>query len=65
MRSLLESEVKILQDYLNRGGNLLLMIDPITNPKIDNLLKEWGITLDNRLAVDLSGEKLGLRLLLP
>ncbi|MBD2387518.1 GldG family protein [Cylindrospermum sp. FACHB-282] len=59
-RSLFEGEVKALQDYLNRGGNLLLMIDPNTDPKIDSLLKEWGVILDNRLAVDISGESLGL-----
>ncbi|KAB8331190.1 ABC transporter [Scytonema tolypothrichoides VB-61278] len=54
-RSLFESEVKALQDYLNRGGNLLLMIDPDTDPKLESLLDEWGVKLDNRLAVDVSG----------
>ena len=54
-RSLLESEEKALQDYLNRGGNLLLMIDPNTDPKLDTLLAEWGVKLDNRLAVDIAG----------
>ncbi|MDF5725594.1 MAG: Gldg family protein [Rhizonema sp. PD37] len=54
-RSLLESEEKALQDYVNRGGNLLLMIDPNTDPKLDTLLAEWGIKLDNRLAVDIAG----------
>ncbi|WP_392530895.1 GldG family protein [Nostoc sp. C117] len=55
-RGLFESEVKALQEYLNRGGNLLLMIDPNTDPKLDSLLQEWGIRLDNRLAVDVSGD---------
>jgi len=59
-RMLLEGEVKALQDYLSLGGNLLLMIDPNTDPKIDNLLKDWGVILDNRLAIDVSGESLGL-----
>ncbi len=54
-RGLFDSEVKALQEYLNRGGNLLLMIDPNTDPKLESLLKEWGVTLDNRLAVDVSG----------
>ncbi|MBD2353892.1 Gldg family protein [Tolypothrix sp. FACHB-123] len=53
-RGLFDSEVKALQDYLNRGGNLMLMIDLGTEPKLDNLLKDWGVRLDNRLAVDLS-----------
>lgn len=53
-RGLFDSEVKALQDYLNRGGNLMLMIDLGTEPKLDNLLKDWGVRVDNRLAVDLS-----------
>jgi ABC-type uncharacterized transport system involved in gliding motility auxiliary subunit len=59
-QELLSGEVQALQGYLNRGGNLLLMIDPNTNPKIDNLLKDWGVKLDNRLAIDISGQGLGL-----
>jgi ABC-type uncharacterized transport system involved in gliding motility auxiliary subunit len=59
-RELLTGEVTALQNYLNRGGNLLLMIDPNTNPKIDPILKDWGVRLDNRLAIDTSGESLQL-----
>jgi ABC-type uncharacterized transport system involved in gliding motility auxiliary subunit len=54
-RELFDNEVKALQDYLNRGGNLLLLIDPNTDPKLNPLLQDWGIRLDNRLAVDVSG----------
>ncbi|QDL09969.1 ABC transporter [Brasilonema octagenarum UFV-E1] len=53
-RSLFENEVKALQDYLNRGGNVMLMIDPDTDPKLESLLAQWGVKLDNRLAVDVS-----------
>ncbi|MCM0589339.1 MAG: Gldg family protein [Gloeotrichia echinulata IR180] len=55
-RELFDQEIKALQEYLNRGGNLLLMIDPNTNPKLDGLLQEWGVRLDNRLAVDISSD---------
>ena len=58
-RALFKQEVKALSDYLNQGGSLLLMIDPNTNP-IDGLLKGWGVTLDDRLAVDPSGASAGL-----
>jgi ABC-type uncharacterized transport system involved in gliding motility auxiliary subunit len=54
-RGLLDSEVNALRDYLNRGGNLLLLVDPGTDPKVDSLLAQWGVKLDNRLAVDISG----------
>jgi ABC-type uncharacterized transport system involved in gliding motility auxiliary subunit len=53
-RSLFPQEVKALTDYLNQGGSLLLMIDPNTNPGLDSLLKNWGVQLENRLAVDAS-----------
>ncbi|BAZ14968.1 hypothetical protein NIES4071_68380 [Calothrix sp. NIES-4071] len=56
-RALFDTEVKALQDYLNRGGNALLMIDPDTDPKLERLLNEWGVKLDNRLAVDVAGSE--------
>ena len=59
-KELLTGEITALQNYLNRGGNLLLMIDPNTNPKIDTILKDWGERLDNRLAIDTSGANLQL-----
>jgi ABC-type uncharacterized transport system involved in gliding motility auxiliary subunit len=54
-RSLFKQEIKALSDYLNQGGSLLLMIDPNTNPGLDSLLKNWGVQLENGLAVDASG----------
>lgn len=54
-RSLFDTEVQALRDYLNQGGNLVLLLDPNTDPKLDSLLGEWGIKLDNRLVVDVAG----------
>ena len=59
-RELFDNEVKALQNYLNGGGNALFMIDPNTNTNLDSLLQEWGVSLDNRLAVDVSGSGVGL-----
>ncbi len=56
-RALFDTEVKALQNYLNRGGNALLMIDPDTDPKLEPLLNEWGVKLDTRLAVDVAGSE--------
>lgn len=53
-RKLFDQEVKALSDYLKQGGSLLLMIDPNTDPGLDSLLKDWGVQLENRLAVDAS-----------
>lgn len=50
-----DSEVKSLQDYLNRGGSLMLMIDPQTKPNLGGLLDDWGVVLDDRIVLDTSG----------
>lgn len=54
-QTLFPAEVQRLQDYLRRGGGLLLMLDPQTKPGLENLLKDWGVQLDPRLVVDTSG----------
>lgn len=56
IRSLFPAEVNSLQQYLNNGGNMLLMLSPTTDPGLTPLLKEWGIKLDNRLIIDVSGK---------
>lgn len=55
-RALFPAEVRRLQDYLNRGGSLLLLVEPQTNPGLEPLLKDWGVQLDNRLVIDASGQ---------
>ena len=54
-RKLLAAEVSSLQQYLQDGGNLLLMLSPNADIGITSLLQEWGIELDNRLIIDGSG----------
>jgi len=55
-QALFAAEVQRLRDYLNRGGSLLLMIEPQTKPGLEGLLKDWGVQLDDRLVVDASGQ---------
>ncbi|MBU6229716.1 MAG: Gldg family protein [Cyanobacteria bacterium REEB459] len=50
-----EREVETLIKYGDRGGSLLLMIDPRTSPNLDRLLDGWGISLDRRIVLDTSG----------
>jgi ABC-type uncharacterized transport system involved in gliding motility auxiliary subunit len=52
MGQLLPSEIKTLQQYLQNGGNLLLMLMPNTDIGLNPILQEWGIQLDNRLVID-------------
>ena len=54
-RKLLAAEVSTLQQYLQAGGNLLLLLSPNTDPGITPILQNWGIELDSRLVVDGSG----------
>ncbi len=54
-RKLLPGEITILQNYLDNGGNLLVMLDAEINSNLDTLLEKWGIKLDNRLILDASG----------
>ena len=54
-RKLLAAEVTMLQNYLDSGGNFLLLLSPDTEIGISSLLLEWGVELDNRLIVDGSG----------
>jgi ABC-type uncharacterized transport system involved in gliding motility auxiliary subunit len=62
-RALAPGEVQEIKAYLNRGGNLLLAIDPKTDPALNSLLEEWGLTLDQTLAIDATGngQAFGLR----
>ena len=53
-QTILDSEIQILGDYAAAGGNLLVMVDPGVDPKLDTFLQEWGVTLDNRLAINAS-----------
>ena len=57
-----EPEVAALEAYLNQGGSVLLMVDPQTAPELDDLLEDWGVSLDERLIVDTSetGQLVGL-----
>ncbi|MGB3510495.1 MAG: Gldg family protein [Microcoleaceae cyanobacterium] len=51
-RAFLEAEVTALQQYLEQGGGVLLMLDPSTDPELDDLLAQWGVLVDDRLAID-------------
>ena len=57
-----EPEVTALETYLDQGGSLLVLVDPQTEPALDPLLEDWGISLDERLIIDTSntGQIVGL-----
>ena len=46
-------------EHLDRGGSLMLLLDPQTNPNLDSLLQNWGLTLDRRVIIDPAGQAIG------
>jgi ABC-type uncharacterized transport system involved in gliding motility auxiliary subunit len=59
-KGFLKPEVDALSNYLNQGGNVLLLLDPNGNPGLDSLLTPWGVTLDKRIVIDASNRVAGL-----
>ncbi|MPY89323.1 MAG: hypothetical protein GEU99_15520 [Luteitalea sp.] len=57
----LEPEIDALRRYLNRGGKLLLMLDPLERPdsaptaNLVALAHEWGAEVGTNIVVDASG----------
>ena len=51
-REFLEAEVTVLKAYLEAGGGVFIMLDPSTNPGLNDLFEEWGVLVDDRLAID-------------
>ena len=57
-----DAEVKLLQEYLGKGGSLIVMEDPSaltqfgteSDPLADLLAKDWGITYNNDIVIDLN-----------
>jgi ABC-type uncharacterized transport system involved in gliding motility auxiliary subunit len=57
-----QDEVNLLKDYLGKGGSLIVMEDPTaltqfgteSDPLADMLSKDWGITYNNDVVIDLN-----------
>jgi ABC-type uncharacterized transport system involved in gliding motility auxiliary subunit len=51
-RRFIDSEMALLQTYLEQGGRLLALIDPLTDTGLEAFLERWGIRLGNDIVVD-------------
>ncbi len=65
-RAFLTGEISALQKYLERGGRLMVMLDPGPPGPLVSLLKQWGVEVRHDLVVDTvrrlyEGESLGLQ----
>jgi ABC-type uncharacterized transport system involved in gliding motility auxiliary subunit len=41
--------------YLDSAGDALVMVDPTTEPKLDDLLQSWNVAVGNNIVIDASG----------
>ena len=57
----LQPEIDMLRAYLAKGGKLFVMLDPVIKPdapkptQLQALLKEWDISADDDIVLDVSG----------
>ena len=49
------NELELLDGYLNRGGSVLLLLDPPPAASLADLTKKWSIDAGNNFVVDASG----------
>lgn len=56
-RPLFRGEQEAVKAYLQQedGGGLLLLLAPNSNAGVGDILEDWGLELDTRLAIDASG----------
>ena len=54
-RALFDTEVTILQDYLDSGGSLLIMVDPRVDTGLEQLMSQWGVVPEKTVVIDTSG----------
>ena len=52
-RPVTKDEQARIQSYVNKGGHVLLLIDPDTQTGLESLLTQWGLGLGSGVLVDL------------
>ena len=50
-----DEEVERVDRYLNQGGSVLVMIDPVPSASLEALLGRWSVSVGNDFVVDASG----------
>lgn len=54
-KSLFPQEAQMIERYLDGGGKAMLLLDPGTDPKLDDVLQTWNIKLGDNYVIDVSG----------
>ncbi len=61
----LDSELKSIEEYVKRGGSLMVLLNPFKTPKLAALLKDYGIETTDDIVVDRMSRALGGDYLMP
>ena len=48
-------ETEILKKYLDEDGKALILVDPDTDPKMDEIFQDWNIDVGKNIVIDASG----------
>ncbi|MEW6614097.1 MAG: Gldg family protein [Thermodesulfobacteriota bacterium] len=64
-KELMESEMKLIKGYIEKGGNLLFLIDPFTVPGLAALLEGYNIKLREDIIIDTMSQLFGGDYLIP
>ena len=51
-QDLIEKEIRAIDDYLKRGGRLILLLEPNSPQSYKDLLARWGVTMDDGFVID-------------
>lgn len=54
-QSFTPTESAIVGKYLDEGGKAMMLLEPETNPQLEDVLKSWGIEANDNVAIDASG----------
>ncbi len=54
VKALLDQEKERLAKYLEKGGGVLMMLEPDTRPGLTAWLKKWGVVLGDNMVLDIN-----------
>lgn len=61
----MDSELNSIKDYLNRGGSIMVLLNPFHTPKLAAFLKDYGIETAEDIVVDKLSKAFGGDYLMP
>jgi ABC-type uncharacterized transport system involved in gliding motility auxiliary subunit len=61
----IDEEIEQIKTYLNKGGKLLVLLNPFKSPKLTGMLKEYGFEFADDIVVDRMSKALGGDYLMP